>query len=95
MKQTIYLSDFRQAFKDMNRQNQFSYDGLEALYNMLEDCAPDYELDVIALCCDYSEGSMEDLANDFGISERAVVTYLEDNTWFTELPNGSFIYQQF
>ena len=95
MKQTVYLSDFRQAFKDMNRQEQFSYDGLEALYNMLEDCAPDYELDVIALCCDYSESTAEEIANDYCISETAVIAYLENNTWFEELPNGSFLYQNF
>ena len=96
MKQTVYLSDFRQAFKDMNRQEQFSYDGLEALFNWLEDDDfNEYELDVIALCCDYSEATLEEIANDHCISETAVIAYLENNTWFEKLPNGSFLYQNF
>jgi len=95
MKQTVYLSDFRQAFKDMNRQDQFSYDGLEALFNMLENRYFEYELDVIALCCDYTEATLEEVADNYGVSEKAVIAYLEYNTWFEELPNGSFLYQNF
>ena len=100
MKQTVYLSDFRQAFKDMNRQEQFSHYGLEALFNWLESYdhmgdGAEYELDVIALCCEYSESTLEEIANDHCISETAVIAYLENNTWFEELPNGSFLYQNF
>ena len=95
MKQTVYLSDFRQAFKDMNRNN-FSHEGLRVLYDYLEDDDfNEYELDVIALCCDYSESTLEEIANDHCISETAVIAYLENNTWFEELPNGSFLYQNF
>ena len=58
MKQTVYLEDFRKAFKD-TRPNQFSYDALTALYNYFEqledDIGEELDLDVIAVCCDYCE----------------------------------------
>jgi len=67
MIQTINLSDFRDAFKACGRQEQFSYEGLGALFDFLEEVAPDFDLDVIALCCDYSEDSPEDIAKAYGI----------------------------
>jgi hypothetical protein len=58
MKQTVYLEDFRKAFKD-TRPNQFSYDALTALYNYFEqledDIGEELDLDIIAVCCDYCE----------------------------------------
>ena len=59
MKQTINLYQFERAFVDMNRKDQFTYDGKRALFEHLEeyeDCTgEEIELDVIALCCEYSE----------------------------------------
>lgn len=55
MIQTVNLHDFRQAFHNMGRGDQFSYEALELIYDYLEECDPDMELDVIALCCDISE----------------------------------------
>ena len=59
MKRTINKWEFRDAFRDMGRKDQFSYNGLAALFEHLEgyeeDTGEEIELDVIALCCDYSE----------------------------------------
>ena len=59
MKQTINSCDFVDAFRAHGRQNQFSYDGLHALFDYLEEMedamGEEMELDVIALCCDFSE----------------------------------------
>ena len=59
MKQSINLSQFRDAFRDMERSDNFSYEGLEALYNFIteldEDCGTETELDVIGLCCEFTE----------------------------------------
>jgi hypothetical protein len=59
MKQTINFSQFCDAFKSYGRDNNFSYDGKEALFNYLEnyeeDIGEEIELDVIALCCEYNE----------------------------------------
>lgn len=71
MKKTINLYDFREAFRTMGRGNQFSYGGLEELFNYLEnyeeDTGEEIELDVIALCCDYSEQSHEEVAKSYDI----------------------------
>ena len=67
MIQTINLSDFRAAFHSMGRKDQFSYEGLGALFNYLEDIDPDFDLDVIALCCEFSEDTVQDIAEHYGI----------------------------
>lgn len=64
MKQSINLSQFRDAFHRMDRGNQFSYEALELIYDYLEECDPDFELDVIAICCDFSEGNFQEVANE-------------------------------
>ncbi len=59
MKQTINVNDFRDAFTEYGRNDNFSYDGLRALFDYLEDYEEDtgeeMELDVVALCCDFTE----------------------------------------
>ena len=58
MKTTVSQTDFVDAFKKM-RPSNFSYEGLIALYDYLEnfeeDTDKEIELDVIAFCCDYTE----------------------------------------
>ena len=57
--ETVNNSAFHDAFIRMGRKDQFSYEGRTALFeyleNLAEDCATPMELDVIALCCDFSE----------------------------------------
>ena len=58
MKKSVSITDFMDAF-EIIRPSNFTYEGLECLYNYLIDYERDtnteIELDVIALCCDYSE----------------------------------------
>ena len=73
MKQTINSSEFVDAFRAHGRQNQFSYDGLRALFEYLEEMedgmGEEMELDVIALCCDYSEfASAKEAALEYGMT---------------------------
>lgn len=67
MKATIDLYDFREAFKRMGRDSQFSYEALELLYDYLEECDPDWELDVIAICCDFQELSREEFCEQYDV----------------------------
>lgn len=67
MKQTIQSHDFHDAFLRYGRKDNFSYEGLDLLFDYLEECDPDMELDVIGLCCDYSEDSPEDIAANYSI----------------------------
>lgn len=111
MKTTVYFSDFVQAFQDMNRYENFSREGLKALFDFLEDMEDqtgmEYELDVIALCCEYYESTAEELIQDYSIDvseaegdeeeqEDIVEDYLNENTMLVaKLDNGSFIYAAF
>ena len=59
MKITINEYQFEQAFKNAGRGNQFSYEALKALFEYLEEyedsTGEQIELDVIALCCEFTE----------------------------------------
>lgn len=59
MHQSINVYAFRDAFRSAGRGEQFSYEGLGALFEYLEELEESigepYELDVISLCCDFSE----------------------------------------
>jgi hypothetical protein len=105
MKSTVSSYDFHRAF-ERARPDNFSYEGLNVLFDYLEsledDTGEEIELDVIALCCDYSEDSAESIASSCGIDlsdceddeekSEAVRSYLERNTSICgETPTG-FVY---
>jgi hypothetical protein len=102
MIQTINVSDFRDAFRACGRKDQFSYEGLGILFDYLEEIDPDFDLDVIALCCDYSEDSPEDIAEAYGIDlpedqdeiehKEIVRDYLDNHTTVVGETATGFIY---
>ena len=54
---TVYKDDFCRAFKEI-RPDNFTPDALDALFNYfeeLEESGVKIELDVIAICCEYTE----------------------------------------
>ena len=57
--QNVTESMFHDAFVRMGRKTQFSYEGRATLYGYLaelvEDTGEPFELDVIALCCEFTE----------------------------------------
>lgn len=59
MIQTISQSTFIDSLRNVGRQDQFSYNALEALYKYFigyeEDSNTQIELDPIAICCEYCE----------------------------------------
>ena len=69
MIQAINLSDFRNAFHQMGRGEQFSYEALELIFNHLEqyeeDTGEQIELDVIAICCDFEEAHYSDVIGQY------------------------------
>ncbi len=102
MIQTVNSFQFREAFRSMDRKDQFSYEGLGALFDYMEEADPNAELDVIALCCDFSEDTVEDIAANYSIEvdsvdelEDAVRTYLEINTTIVAETASGFLYAQF
>ena len=58
MKQTMDLHSFINEFKNVRADN-FSYEGLTALYGYLteleEDTGQEFEFDPIVWCCEYTE----------------------------------------
>lgn len=68
---TVDLHDFREAFRACGRTEQFSHEGLEVLFNYLEDMSDStdepLDLDVIGLCCGYSEDTPEEIAEYYSI----------------------------
>lgn len=61
----ITLQSFQEAF-EIQRPGQFSEEGLKVLFYHLEDLNGDIELDVIDICCSWSEyDSMDDLLKEF------------------------------
>ena len=77
MKQTISKGDFRDAFVRMGRKNNFSYEGLGALYDYLEQEYEDYDLDVVELCCDYAEDAIESVLKSYNLE---TIEELENET---------------
>lgn len=80
---TVNFSMFVDAFRRMGRENQFSGEALEALFNYLEeyeqDTGEDLELDVIGLCCEFTEYSNAiEAAADYGFTSELEAEDYED-----------------
>jgi hypothetical protein len=109
MKQTVNTHTFREAFNRMGRGDQFTYAGLEVLFNYLEeneDERNEIELDVVALCCDFAEGEPLDIARDYEIdlgdeavdpeNVLAIVReFLEDEGALVGETDSTIVYRQF
>jgi hypothetical protein len=103
MKQTVTETMFIDEFAAI-RPNQFSYAGLRALFaylaEMEEGMGEEMELDVIALCCEFSEyqGAADALSNyDWGgpndpeTEEEEALEFLRDTTTVIEFDGGIII----
>lgn len=89
--------DFQNEFQSI-RPNNFSYDGLFALFEYLEDIegqtGEPIELDVIAICCDFAEyESLEDMKQSYPDYETE--EDFSDQTLILPLDNGGYVIQQF
>lgn len=63
---TLSFDQFAREFEEHNRGDQFSREGLQLLYDYLDELDT-YELDVIGICCDYCESTAEDAIDDNGL----------------------------
>jgi hypothetical protein len=107
MKQSITFNQFYDEFQAI-RPDNFSYDGLQALYEWIEEldesCGIETELDVIALCCEFSEyDSAKDCILDTGYDcdlddsdeeddhEEYALAYLQDHTMVITFNTGIII----
>jgi len=107
MKTTINnSSQFSDAFNQAGRGSQFSYEALGLLFEYFEEIAdPDMELDVIAICCDYTEDDAVSIAGNYDIdiadmneeeALEAVQDYLNSHTSVVGTTStGSIVYADF
>ena len=111
MKQTVNNSAFHDAFVSYGRTDNFSYEARDMLFDYFEelesDTGEEMELDVIAICCEYTEDSLEDVIANYSIdvSEceddeasqiEAVTDYLNENTSLVGVTSdNTFVYLGF
>ena len=93
MKTTLKFSDFTKAFRDYGRESNFSFEALSLIYDYIteheRDTGEEVELDVIGICCDWSEASPEELVKAYDIDAQgkqgaalmmAVYEHMNDET---------------
>lgn len=101
MIKTITEWDFVNSFDEMNRSENFSVAGRKALFELLEEVNPDSELDVIAICVEFSEyKDLEELKNDYPYDEDLeddddILNYYREKTMVLELANGGLVIQAY
>ena len=96
MYETIDFSKFTNRFNSL-RPNNFSHEGLEVLFDHLEeyegsDSESGIELDVIAICCDFTECSIKEVLNDCNLES---LEELEQNTMVLKVDDNTIIYQNY
>jgi hypothetical protein len=104
MKTTVYFSEFCDYFHKI-RPDNFSYQGLRVLFDYLEDIDSDFELDVIGLCCDFSESDYQTIATDYSIEldaemdqdyqKQQVIEHLEGEGVYVGDSINGIVYRQF
>jgi hypothetical protein len=107
MLQTVNVHDFRQAFRDCGRGEQFSYEALGCIFEYLEELEGDtgipYELDVVALCCDISQMTADEVRAAYDIEADDdtngdcddVIKYLNENTTIIDQTDNTILFFQF
>ena len=100
MKKTINEYQFVQAFTDCWRENQFSREALKELFEYIEEyedsTGEEIELDVIELCCEFTEyEDLEDFQSTYG-TEYETLEDIEYHTIVIPIAGtNGFIIQDF
>lgn len=105
---TLDKHDFANQFTAYGREGNFSAEGLEILFDYLEEVSGDdnLELDVVALCCEYNESTIQEIIDDYRIDisdadgdedeiKAIVKEYLQDNTSVCGETSDGFVYACF
>jgi hypothetical protein len=114
MKTTVSRYDFERAFADADRKENFTYEGLGLLFDYFEsyeeETGEEIELDVIAICCEYNEDTVAEIARNYSIDlndadpeaddyedqcRDIVREYLNDNTSIVGDTADGFVYACF
>ena len=99
MKDTINKYQFIDWFKSSDNYDNFSYAGLEALFDYLEefeqDTGTELEFDPVAFACEYSEyDNLAEFQEDYS-EDYQTIGDIENDTTVIMIDDESFIIQQF
>jgi hypothetical protein len=106
MYQSVNFSNFVDAFRAHDRQDQFSYEAKRELFDYFtqleEDQGQEIELDVIAICCEFSEDMPDAIMTQYNIEPwaddeggwLAVREYLENQGAFVGHSDNGIVYIQ-
>ena len=108
MRTTVHFDDFRHAFNAI-RPDNFSREGLEQLFDYFEayerDTGEEIELDVISICCDFSEDTPEAIAENYSIDtegmtegqalDEVIETLKTNGAYIGQTSSGSIVYQNY
>jgi hypothetical protein len=89
--------NFRNTFlASANYSENFSYNGLTALYDYFEELEAGIdqtiEFDLIAIACEYSELTIDELRDNYSIDKDIdVIEYLQENTIVIEIENSDSV----
>lgn len=106
---------FEACFREAQRGNQFSWEGFKVLFDYLDNLSDDIgepiDMDVVALCCEYSEDSIDDIISNYSIDvdledvtdedeiteakREAVKCYLEYHSLIAGETTDGFVYAVF
>jgi hypothetical protein len=83
--QTVNKPQFIDSFKSWDTySNNFSYEGLELLYDWIIESDENIELDVVALCCGFTESDVATIIQDYNLPQDAsfndALEYIQDKS---------------
>ena len=106
--------ELQAEFKRYGRSENFTPAGIRVLFDYLEEISEgsgeDIKLDIIGLCCDYSEDTFEDIAANYRVDltdrageaiedeeeiKRIVLEYLNENTVVCGVTGTTAVYAAF
>lgn len=105
----IGFCQFCDAFRDADRNENFSYQGKRALFDYLEEYSDStgepVELDVIALCVEYNEDDVDTIIQEYSIDVSEAIDeedktdivreYLEEQTMIVGETSSGFVFACF
>lgn len=94
--------DLQNEFKKVDR-DYFSLDGYQALIDLFDETDTNIELDVIAICCEFTESTPDDIRENYSNIEdiknaSSTSDLLDEINYYTIavlLDNGNILYADF
>lgn len=97
----IECSDFRNELKAHGRGDNFSWDASQILFNYYDEIDADIELDIIGICCTWTEYDIDELRDaynhiiDDNMTNDEFIQELECHTTVIQVTSDTFIIQEF